>query len=529
MKTRSVRNIVRFTVKETGCLHPLRVHWIQEGCRIEGPRPLSFLAIHLDTPDQWYQRAGLVLRLFISNRKPVLVLESNYFISGHPVRQIEIRDSLTDPPPPFPGPLPAGRISRWIGRIHPAGRNVEIFGRFAWDRETLDLFLPSGSRIRICANTFRPDAGPSRRRLEVELEQIAGDSSELERISRSLEDRPGWIRIPMAVADLSHGGHPVPTATSRPGHKPRSPGCPFRPEALTETLGQAIQAQWMRVRREEPGARAGLDPERIHQMRLAVRRLRSLLYLCPSTDPTGRILLSQLGRILGRIRDRDIGIGLLTRFDGLPSTATASSLFRDSVSRSRDASHRTLLRFLDSTTFRKRLAALNQPKTRNAHSIQRDLAGYAGIPRRFARQIRTVQKAICQARSDASRDAIHRVRILGKKTRYILEALSPLLGTNARSALLSLSRLQQQIGEFQDEATFLDTLKDCRRRILSRTKPISRVTRKSMNALLTAQKTRILRKCRNLEPLLRDTGLLERELSSIRLRCLSQRFAKDRS
>jgi CHAD domain-containing protein len=65
----------------------------------------------------------------------------------------------------------------------------------------------------------------------------------------------------------------------------------------------------------EAGTRSGADPEDLHQMRVALRRMRSVLKLSGALVGDGaepvRAELGWLGQSLGEVRDYDVLIGHL--------------------------------------------------------------------------------------------------------------------------------------------------------------------------------------------------------------------------
>src|SRR6202012_490944 len=81
----------------------------------------------------------------------------------------------------------------------------------------------------------------------------------------------------------------------------------------------ALRRQLAVVRDKEPGTRLGEDPEELHDMRVATRRLRAALALFGgglAVRAQGfREDLGWLGRLLGAVRDRDV------QLDGLRGAA----------------------------------------------------------------------------------------------------------------------------------------------------------------------------------------------------------------
>ena len=81
-------------------------------------------------------------------------------------------------------------------------------------------------------------------------------------------------------------------------------------------LSAALHDQHHQLLRRDPGTRTGLDPEDLHQFRVATRRLRAFLRTGSAlVDPEWadglRAELKWLGGLLGAVRDQDV---LIERF-----------------------------------------------------------------------------------------------------------------------------------------------------------------------------------------------------------------------
>lgn len=87
------------------------------------------------------------------------------------------------------------------------------------------------------------------------------------------------------------------------------------PGSVGATLWLALAEQTRRVRRHARLVGLGSDPEDLHQLRVAVRRLRAALALGREAldlpDPEAPSRLAGLGHSLGRLRDLDVGITIL--------------------------------------------------------------------------------------------------------------------------------------------------------------------------------------------------------------------------
>src|SRR5690606_30776478 len=103
---------------------------------------------------------------------------------------------------------------------------------------------------------------------------------------------------------------PEPVPALAPAPEQKSPGVePDDP--MSEAGRKILRFHFRRMLRQESGARQGDDPEAVHDMRVATRRLRAALRVFgPYYDP-GVIHpldrgLRRAGRALGAVRDLDV-------------------------------------------------------------------------------------------------------------------------------------------------------------------------------------------------------------------------------
>ncbi|HEX6240560.1 MAG TPA: CHAD domain-containing protein, partial [Polyangiales bacterium] len=116
----------------------------------------------------------------------------------------------------------------------------------------------------------------------------------------------------------------------------------------------AVEASLDRIEANLRGARAGRDPEFLHQLRVGLRRLRSALQAYrglpgrASRKPLERSARA-LARSLGAVRDWDV---LLIRLGAMPGAAPLARRIR----RERQAAQRELLKALSPASWRRFLA-----------------------------------------------------------------------------------------------------------------------------------------------------------------------------
>jgi CHAD domain-containing protein len=256
--------------------------------------------------------------------------------------------------------------------------------------------------------------------------------------------RPGYLDV--LVGELSSAGAQpgagVPKLFRALGREPEEGRDDQTP---LERLRMRLREQLREVERHDPGTRLGQDPESLHDMRVAIRRLRAALRTgCPLLLTDMRELdgrLRELGSALGEVRDLDV---LLQRLRDeaaaldAPDAAPAKSLLT-TLPRERAGKRRRLLGLLRSDAYLALLddtaAAIDSLEASNSKRSLDDLAAKAS---------RKLRKAVGALPADPSDDDLHRLRKTLKRARYAAE----LAGNTAMVA--RAKPLQDTLGEHQD-------------------------------------------------------------------------------
>ena len=228
-----------------------------------------------------------------------------------------------------------------------------------------------------------------------------------------------------------------------------------------------VRASLAHLRANERGMLRGSDPEYLHQMRVALRRLRSAFSVfrpaVPATPAAPVVAeLKWLASSLGPARDWDVlhtgTLPLIARkfgprgdLEALGESCgerrrQAGEMARRAV---RSARYRRLVLFLpawlESWSRRAELDALQRA------ALAEPLGGFAArmLDRRYDR----VRKRVRHIRELSGRQ-LHRLRIAVKKFRYSSDFFAGLYaGRPVRTALRRLSDLQDILGSINDAAT----------------------------------------------------------------------------
>jgi CHAD domain-containing protein len=230
---------------------------------------------------------------------------------------------------------------------------------------------------------------------------------------------------------------------------------------LADVARARVEQQLAALCAHEAGVRTGEDPEDLHQMRVATRRLRAALRLFAGVLPPAadslRHELAWVASALGEVRDLDVQIDSLGR--------AACELQADPEAlrpvlcafRARRAAAREALRSaLASDRFAALVGGLRDMAARpGPEGADGPDAAYA-LLRDTHRRLR---KAGQQLHAEASPAALHRARIRAKHFRYALESLSAVYGKPARRLIRRATRLQDVLGAAQDAAVLHELLR----------------------------------------------------------------------
>jgi adenylate cyclase len=221
------------------------------------------------------------------------------------------------------------------------------------------------------------------------------------------------------------------------------------------------------LQQNHPGTLGSDDPEYIHQMRVAMRRLRAAVHVFAPELPAQlaeSLLepLSALMRQLGRARDLDVLLGEIANpvLSALPNEPRLPALASDITNRCCAARARAIAMLADPEYGRTLLASLEalQPAYL-ADAAALPLLGFASA------RLRRLKKQLRRLASTAAIDdpaSLHALRIGIKRLRYALEFFSPLAAPrNMDRVLHQLAGVQEKLGQLNDLANAGAMLMDC--------------------------------------------------------------------
>lgn len=289
---------------------------------------------------------------------------------------------------------------------------------------------------------------------ELEIEAREASITELERIAEVLRSAGATDLEPIPKAVRAMG----PRATAAPDPVVDPKVGPDEPAA------NAVQAALVRgVRRlieHDSETRLG-EPEGVHQMRVAARRLRSDLrtfevVLDPAWVETLTIDLKWLAKLLGGVRDMDVLLDRLHR-DANDLEGDLKPLFH-ALEGQREVKREALMSGLTGDRFPAMLDRLMEAAAAPGLTEQASAPAAEILLAPVAATWKELSPLARKLDESSADDDYHTVRIYAKRTRYASEAVIEVFGKEAKRYASAAADVQDVLGEHQDAIVARDAI-----------------------------------------------------------------------
>ena len=296
---------------------------------------------------------------------------------------------------------------------------------------------------------------------ELEVELVDGDRQLLEAVDAGLLGlglRRGGSTSKLARVLGDEGTAPAPT---RRKLSPKS--------SAGEVVVSYLAAQVEEVLVHDVHVRLD-NPDSVHKMRVATRRLRSALQTYePLVERDAvrplRAELKWLAGELGTVRDAEVrrerlGDALAADDEHLPRTAPQD--VDGQLSTTYRTAHDHLLQELDSERYSRLLAAMSELVGAPPVSDRADRKAAKVLPSRVARTYSKLEKTVDAARGAAGERGheLHEARKAAKRARYAAEVLVPAFGKDASRLAAAMEEVQEELGEHQDSIVLRERLEE---------------------------------------------------------------------
>jgi CHAD domain-containing protein len=421
---------------------------------------VGLVAIYHDTTDLDLARHGVTLRRRSGGADAGWHLK----LPAGPDGRTEIHHRLGDDDEPVPEALLSS--VRALVRDRPLLPVVRLSTR----RVEHPLLGPDGQVVaQLCDDRVTAErllAGePEVQWREWEVELADGDRSVLDAVETALL---------AAGATPARARSKLQRALGREG--PTAPGAGTAPAvgaSAGEVLTAYVVAQVERLVTNDRGVRVDA-PDSVHQMRVAARRLRSVLathrrlFVDEGHTEGLREELKWLGQALGRARDVQV---LQAHLDGVLAAeppdlviGPVAARIDEELTAEYRAGRAEAQAALDSERYFRLLDRLDALVDAPEHTGDAGRAASDLEPRLVARDARRLRRAVTavdRAEDPGSRDAaLHEVRKKAKRLRYAAECAEPALGPRAARLARRAEALQEALGEFQDSVVARSRLRE---------------------------------------------------------------------
>lgn len=270
-------------------------------------------SVYYDTPEQTLLRAGLALRLRSDGGRwlQTLKTESQASAGLHQREEWEW---------PVPGEaLDFGLLaSTPVGKLFRAPRLRAKLGpvfKTEFERTSLHLGFADGSLAELCLDSGEVRSGRRASAIsEAEIELLAGSPVRLYELALELVER-----VPLRLGPASKAERGYALARNLPARAVKAAPLELdRQGSVAAAFAAIVRSCMAHVQANETGFLAGKDPEYLHQVRVALRRLRACFSLFKPVTPQAAFapVTSQLreqNAALGKARDWDVFVHQMLR------------------------------------------------------------------------------------------------------------------------------------------------------------------------------------------------------------------------
>lgn len=450
----------------------LRAHALLARHALGAPVRQQMLTTYFDTPDLYFSRHRAALRVRQTDAGWVQTLKDGNQVQGGLHSRNEWEEVIEEGVPDLAALREAiGPDSPWFKRLADQQLQQKLAPVFSnrIDRTAWQLHFPDGQQAELVL-----DQGELRRGMqcetisEIELELKSGDAAPMFDLALLLQQE-----FPLRLGNASKSArgyammHPAPPPLARA--EPLALDAAMCVEEALQTIAGNCIAQ---IQGNEAGVMQGSDPEHVHQMRVGLRRLGSLMKLFEDLAPLPAPLALELRWLsgeLGAARDWEVLAGdtlsqRMREASGEPALALLqqAALLEAAQLRGRAGAAVGSVRY--ASLLLHLVAWLHGARWRRGAAPEQIEALAAPLKdfarralkqgwRRIARRARNLAHAAAPAR--------HRLRIAAKRMRYATEFFASLYpARKVRTLVDALGALQDILGHLNDAAVARKALRE---------------------------------------------------------------------
>ena len=455
----------------------LRNHALLKKYATEAPVRQQMMTTYFDTPDLYFSRHRAALRVRQTGTGWVQTLKDGNQVQGGLHSRNEWEAEVDEGTPDLAAMRElVGAASPWFDRLADPDLQRQIAPVFSnrIDRTAWMLQFPNGQRAELVLDQGELQRGALHEAIsEIELELKSGDAKSAD--AAPLFDFALELQqeIPLQLGNASKSARGYALMHPAPPPLVKAEPVQLKSGMCAEEALKVIAANCIaQIQGNEAGVLQGGDPEHVHQMRVGLRRLRSLLRLFEDAAPLPAGLdqeLRWLGEELGAARDwevlaEDTLSQLMHAHPGEPALLPLQQAALAEAQARRTKAGQALGSVRYARLMLRLIAWLHGERWRQEATPQQQQALAASV-KRFARRVlkegkrRMERRARKLAAADAP--ARHRLRIAAKRMRYATEFFASLYPERqVRPFVRALSALQDSLGQLNDAAVTRQTLRE---------------------------------------------------------------------
>lgn len=451
---------LKLRLADPSCLSSLLSAPLLKELATQPPRKQILETIYYDTPDHRLLKSRLSYRLRLADGEWIATVKADGTSDGGLHQRFEYNIPVKSQLPsiePFLLTDIGGRLAETVGNMP-----LEPVFSTCFERYILDIVTADGSIIELALDAGDILAGEKQQKiLELELELKLGQPQSLIWLGAALaaqfpllpEQASKLYRATVlaGLADSLAQDIPLPSPLTKassgmPAHRVLS-------EIMIHTIHRTISAQQAYLANPDAS-------ETLHKFRIVLCRLNSLLQfaepLIPAEEYTDWLnKLKYWNRRLGRIRDLDEFSLVWDQLTDYMLQVTPSSAGRpvltESIATKRNEARANFYTAVSRGELTPVLLGLwsfllNWSNSNDNQMIYKQYA----YPRLRHWLAQLLQQGNTLDLSDLA--AVHELRIDGRRLRYTLEALAPVLPANTQLLIRRLQQLQDLLGEVRDVA-----------------------------------------------------------------------------
>ena len=419
-------------------------------------------SVYYDTPERTLLRAGLALRLRSDGGRWLQTLKA----AGEASAGLHVREEwewpLSGEALDF-GLLATTPEAKLFRRARVRARLAPVF-RTEFERTSLRLAFADGSAAELCIDSGAIRSGRRSSAIsEAEIELLAGNPARLYELALDL-----LSRVPLRLGQASKAERGYALALGLPRRAVKAAPLALNPhDSVGLAFAAIVRSCMAQAQANEGGFLAGRDPEYLHQVRVALRRLRACFSLFKAVVPPAAFapLTDQIrehSAILGKARDWDVFVHeMLRALRQQRAEETAVVAFQRRCVRLGGAYLRAARAVVASADWQRLWLELGRALAEGSWQQAHD--ALAPPVEDFAANLLQLRAAVLKKRGKhlPSLDAAgrHRLRIAAKKLRYAAEFFAALFPKRrVRPYVQSLAGMQEVLGDLNDAATLLRLL-----------------------------------------------------------------------